>query len=103
MKPFLKPLAGAVLITAGVLATAAVAQDARTAQRPTAAAPQSQPMMSGQPGGMMGMMHMMNDPAMTAQMNRMMENCSRMMERMDGAPANALSERAAPPASAPRR
>ncbi|MCO6416175.1 hypothetical protein JYK14_08340 [Siccirubricoccus sp. KC 17139] len=83
------PMAAAAALLATALgATVALAQG-NQAQTPQAPAPQQAPApdqgMMGR-GGMMGMMNMMGqmDPA---QMNRMMENCNRMMEGMQRSPS----------------
>jgi periplasmic protein CpxP/Spy len=79
-------------------ASAAVAQGNGPAPEPGTASPDrhGSAMMGGQDGGVMGMM----GGADAAQMNRMMENCNRMMEsRMQGqqqapgAPASPVPER----------
>ncbi|GGG52389.1 hypothetical protein GCM10010964_44430 [Caldovatus sediminis] len=85
----------AALVGGFVAAQGVLAQDTRTAP-PAGTAQQAQP-GAPQPGqgmmggGMMGMMNMMGqmDPA---QMNRMMENCNRMMEaRSRGGPGTGPS------------
>lgn len=92
----------ATAVLGGFLAVqGAFAQQGATTP-PSGAAPQAQP-GQGMMGGMMGMMNMMGqmDPA---QMNRMMENCNKMMESMMGAPSGPpTSPPAAPAPSQPQR
>lgn len=81
--------AATALVGGFLVAQGAFAQQGSTTP-PSDGTPQAQPGQgqSGQGmmgGGMMGMMNMMGqmDPA---QMNRMMENCNKMMEGMNQAP-----------------
>ena len=76
--------AGLLATTLGAAAALAQASQAQTPQTPTQQRAPDQGMM-GQ-GGMMGHGGMMGqmDPA---QMNRMMENCNRMMEGMQRSPS----------------
>ncbi|HWX51112.1 MAG TPA: hypothetical protein VNZ61_23950 [Roseomonas sp.] len=74
-------LSAAAALLGGVLVAQGVAAQ-QTTTPPSGAAPQAQPGQGqsgqGMMGGMGGMMGQM-DPA---QMNRMMENCNKMMESM---------------------
>ena len=85
-----KLLAGAALVAASLAVfSGAFAQGSQGNTPPSPATAQGQGSMPGQ--GMMGMMGMMGqmDPA---QMNRMMENCNKMMEsRMQPPPGAAPS------------
>lgn len=81
------PMAAAAVLLATALGTGASLAQGNQAQTPQAPAPQQAPGqgMMGRDGmmghgGMMGQM----DPA---QMNRMMENCNRMMEGMQRSPS----------------
>lgn len=95
----LRKLTAPALILGSMLAagTIAMAQEGVPTNPPPTANSDHRSMMN-RSGSMMGM-GMMNgvDPA---QMNRMAENCNRMMERMMG--SSPPNEPSAPPAAAPK-
>lgn len=75
----------ALVIGIAAAAGTATAAYAQQPAKPQPGAEQMNRQMMGQSGsmGMMGMMKMMNDPEMRQQMSKMMQNCNRMMDRMN--------------------
>lgn len=78
-----KTIAFGALATIG-LATAAISQPSvdRGPMTERAQGQQNDAMRGGMQGDMSGMMSLMNDPEMCAEMMEMMRNCNEMMENM---------------------